>query len=248
MIIIGDGSTDGSDEIAKAFSDPRIRIICDSNNLGLACRLNQIAKSAKGQFLFRMDADDMMHPVRIERQLVVLQNAAVNTVVGSAAVEIDDQDRPQRVIKARGSSGGGYTARNAFLHPTVAAYTKWFQMNPYSEHPIFRRVQDAELWVRTAATSQFVTIDTPLLFYRRPQHISFDKYLWQGMALLKILSEPDSGSLLLRLRCSFYELAKLQLRFVEECCRLKKPYATRAREVDRNLISYEEVIARIIRE
>jgi len=216
LLLVDDGSTDSSIQIARSFSDPRIHHICDGRNIGLACRLNQISAEARGQFLFRMDGDDLMHPDRIQEQLKFLRAASENTVVGTAAIEIDEHSRPCRLLRSRGARAKGYQARRAFLHPTVAAPTSWFRQNRYSENPLFRRSQDAELWTRAAAHSNFVLIDVPLLFYRWVAGSSFDKHLWQAMALLKILSRPESGNRVMRLGHAMLELTKLQVRFLQE--------------------------------
>src|SRR5690349_21222431 len=62
LLLVDDGATDGSREIAQSFKDSRIRLVCDGANRGLAARLNQIAVLARGEYLFRMDADDIMLP------------------------------------------------------------------------------------------------------------------------------------------------------------------------------------------
>lgn len=215
LLLVDDESSDGSASIARSFADGRIRHIHDNRNMGLAWRLNQISTEARGRFLFRMDADDLMHPNRVAGQLEVLQVAPENTVVGSAAVEIDETDRPIRILRSRANGQEGYAARRAFLHPTVAARTAWFRSNRYSESPLFRRSQDAELWVRTAEDSRFVVLDAPLLFYRWVENHSFDKHLWQAMALLKILSRAEAGPRMVRFGYSAMELAKLQVRFMQ---------------------------------
>ena len=72
LILVDDGSTDGSLNIAKKITDKRVRIISDEKNKGLIFRLNQIASLAKGKYLARMDADDLMQPTRIEKQVEFL--------------------------------------------------------------------------------------------------------------------------------------------------------------------------------
>lgn len=214
LLLVNDASQDGSLEVARTFADPRIRIIDHRDNRGLGYRLNEITGAARGEYLFRMDADDVMHPERLERQWNVLRSAPSNTVVGTAAVELDEHGNLTRIIRSRGVRQGGYSARGAFIHPTVAARTAWFRENRYSEAPVFRRVQDAELWIRTAASSRFVLLEEPLLFYRRPGSLSFDKYLWQAMALVNLLAlSPVAGSSPSRFFHCALELLKLQVRF-----------------------------------
>lgn len=243
LILLNDGSSDGSLEVARSFTDPRIRLIDHRENCGLACRLNEIASAARGEYLFRMDADDVMHPARLERQLNVLRSAPANTVVGTAAIGLDENDHLTRIIRSYGARQGGYNARSAFIHPTVAARTAWFLENPYSEAPVFRRTQDAELWTRTAASSRFVLLEEPLLFYRSPGRSSFDKYLWQGLALVTILANsPKAGSVPFRLFHCALELIKVQIRFA--CHVLRTPWPAPAGQTHENpdLVEYRRIL------
>jgi len=57
LILINDGSDDGSEQLVKKIEDPRVRIIDDGKNLGLPARLNQIIAESAGELLARMDAD-----------------------------------------------------------------------------------------------------------------------------------------------------------------------------------------------
>src|SRR5258708_1982955 len=65
LILLNDGSKDASLSIARRYlCRPNTTLVDDGLNLGLAPRLNQIAAIARGQYLARMDADDLMHPER----------------------------------------------------------------------------------------------------------------------------------------------------------------------------------------
>src|SRR5258707_4901962 len=58
VIIVDDGSTDGSDEILRRFQDPRVHL-SSRENRGLAESLNEALRSARGEFVARQDADDI---------------------------------------------------------------------------------------------------------------------------------------------------------------------------------------------
>src|SRR3954468_15780628 len=75
LILCDDGSTDISLEIARSVRDARVRVLSDGKNVGLPCRLNQIAAVARGEMLARMDADDLMHPNRIAAQVALLDRS-----------------------------------------------------------------------------------------------------------------------------------------------------------------------------
>ena len=69
LILLNDGSTDKSLEIANNINDNRVKVISDGVNRGLVYRLNQSPSLVNGQFIARMDGDDMMHPQRLEKQM-----------------------------------------------------------------------------------------------------------------------------------------------------------------------------------
>ncbi len=69
FLIINDGSTDDSLDILSKFSDRRIRIESNDCNRGLIYTLNRGVELAQGQYIARMDSDDIAHPKRLELQM-----------------------------------------------------------------------------------------------------------------------------------------------------------------------------------
>ncbi len=70
--IIDDGSTDGSREILMQQTDPRIKIYFNVTNLGIANSLNQYLTKINTEYIFRMDADDICMPYRMEKQIAFM--------------------------------------------------------------------------------------------------------------------------------------------------------------------------------
>jgi len=68
LIILNDGSTDDTQSIVEGYADARIRLINKSNS-GVASTLNLGLKEAKGEFIWRHDADDISLPTKLERQM-----------------------------------------------------------------------------------------------------------------------------------------------------------------------------------
>ena len=73
IIIVDDGSTDGTLQILKSFNDQRINLIARENR-GLISTLNECVALSTGAYIARMDADDICRPMRIERQVKYLEN------------------------------------------------------------------------------------------------------------------------------------------------------------------------------
>lgn len=159
LLLINDGCTDSSPEIAQQYSktDERIKYISDGKNRGLVYRLNESVQVAKGFYYARMDADDIMAIDRIETQVMYLEQHPDVDIVGSSAMIIDDKNNIIRSSDMSDISTG-------FIHPTVCGRTDWFRKNKYNEK--CHRCQDCELWLRTARSSKFYNISRPLLFYR----------------------------------------------------------------------------------
>lgn len=166
LILIDDGSTDDSLEIAQAVEDPRVTVLSDGENRGISFRLNQIARTARGKYVARMDADDIMHPERLALQVQYLEANPNVDVVGSAAYTIDGGNNLTgvRSLEELDLRPASVLSRGLFIHPSVTGRAAWFLDNPYDES--FLGSEDHELWRRTCETSTFGKLRRPLLFYR----------------------------------------------------------------------------------
>ncbi len=88
FIIINDGSIDKSSEIIKEYSDPRIKLI-EHENQGLARSLNKGIRMSNGEYIARMDSDDISFPTRLDKQVHFLLDNPDYVVVGSKAIIIE---------------------------------------------------------------------------------------------------------------------------------------------------------------
>lgn len=168
LFLVDDGSTDRSLEIAQAVRDPRVNVVSDGCNRTLAPRLNQISWMASAPLLARMDADDLMHPTRLEKQVAYLKKKPEVDVVGTAVVSVDATLRPRGKggVVFHHSTPLSISLRGLFIHPSVTGRTSWFRQNPYCEDDWAVRAEDYELWLRTSRYSVFGHIPEQLLFYR----------------------------------------------------------------------------------
>ncbi len=75
LLLFDDGSEDDATEIAKGFAvrDSRIRIVA-RERVGIVEALQRACAKARGEFIARMDGDDVSHPARFERQLTLMRS------------------------------------------------------------------------------------------------------------------------------------------------------------------------------
>lgn len=179
LILLDDGSTDSSLDIAKKYAslDARITVLSDGLNKKLPIRLNELIEKSKYDYIARMDADDIMHPSRIERQVKFLLDNSEYDLVSSGIISIDAKDkisgyRSVELIKT------DFTDKNfPIAHPSVMARKSWYLRNKYD---LFSpRSQDYELWNRAYRKNDFRAAVVPdlLLFYREEGNLSSDKLL-----------------------------------------------------------------------
>ena len=136
LILVDDGSSDNSLEVAQEFAlkDARIRVICDGRNKKLPYRLNQLVVESKGEFIARMDADDVMHPERLEKQLAFLENNKNFDLVSSGLISINNfnQVKGYRCVSELYSDFNVPKLSYPIVHPSVMARKSWYLRNQYS--------------------------------------------------------------------------------------------------------------------
>ena len=192
LILVDDGSTDRSLEIAQSFVDPRIRIISDGYNRRLPYRLNQIINEAKYDLIARMDADDLMAVDRLEKQVKVLnENPEIDLVVTSLysignkneilgkRIFSNHQMQPKEILQ-------GLTN---LLHPSLLARKAWCQRNLYQIDNCL--AEDYELWLSAAIKNDFnyLVMQEPLYFYREVENVKKEKMVRGYNTQIKVIKK-----------------------------------------------------------
>lgn len=191
LIVLDDGSTDASVEIARAFAatDPRITVQHDGQNRGLVFRLNQMPTLTTAPLLARMDADDLMHPERLARQVEVFARRSELDVLGTAAYAIDQSSEPYgfKAAPPIPEDAAGFLAASPLIHPSVMLRRAWLAQHPYDA--CYERAEDYELWWRTQSHTVFMNLPEPLLFYRERGLPYRGKYRRSSQARRRLLRQ-----------------------------------------------------------
>src|ERR1700722_13846695 len=90
LLLCDDGSTDGSLALARSIQDKRVVVWTDGQRKGLAARLNECIDRARGQFMARMDADDVSYPERLQKQIEFLASHQEIDLVGCQMLIFSD--------------------------------------------------------------------------------------------------------------------------------------------------------------
>lgn len=167
-LIIDDGSTDSTRDIIRSYDDERIVLI--ENKHDFIGSLNLGLETARGKYIARMDADDMMHVDRMKIQYIIMEeypdivicgtwmnnfglNLQANNIVGTVSGLIENP-----ILK--------FMKGNFLYHPTVMIRTAFLREHAL-KYEKYLYAEDFKLWTEVAKLSgQFYIENQPLLYYR----------------------------------------------------------------------------------
>ena len=172
FIIVDDGSADGSAAIIREYArrDARIRSLRMDSNQGISNALNQGIAAARGEFIARMDSDDVSLPQRFQTQLDYLRAHPDVGVLGSAMQTVDENLAHQAVWKYPVPHSmivyRMLTNSSGFGHPsTMTRRSLLSDVGGYKAAP--GGAEDLDLWMRLASRTRFANLPDTLLLYRR---------------------------------------------------------------------------------
>lgn len=174
LIIVDDGSTDGTVEYLKRIDDKRVKLIILGENHGLIYARTQAFATARADYIALMDADDIAHPRRLEEQHNLLKNGQVD-VCGTRYQTLDmgnNRLRKRTSYVRDADLKALMTIYCPICNPTVSFKTKLLEISGYQEK--FRHAEDYAFWTALAAAGcLFEIIPMHLLTYRiHPQQVS----------------------------------------------------------------------------
>lgn len=164
LIIIDDGSTDGTADIIKKFIDPRIKFIFKEVNQGVSIATNEGFRLAKGKYIARMDGDDISIKERFEKQVSILENNPKIFICGSFVQYLGGTNKivvhketHQEIITELLISCSICMGVSMFRRKELAQY--FYDENKNSG-------EDYDFWTKVAWLGEFHNIPEVLLMYR----------------------------------------------------------------------------------
>lgn len=174
IIVIDDRSSDSSWEIIQALAqeDARILAVRNEENLRLIKTLNKGIQLSRGQYIARMDADDISVPSRIGKQVLYLQEHKEVDMVATCASYISEKG----YSLGRLNFHGCYDAVSAafvtifdcpFLHPSIVIKGELLRDVGYPDQPETYHIEDYALWMQLIrAGHRLEIIPERLMSYR----------------------------------------------------------------------------------
>lgn len=190
LIIINDGSTDGTGEIAQSFTDSRVRYF-EQNNIGLAATLNRGIGLSRGAYIARQDADDISKPERFAKQVAYMEMHPDCGLIGTWA-DLSREGESANVVLMHQSDSTlikiDLLFSNPFVHSSIMMRKKCIEeLGGYAEDFSRQPPEDFELWSRFARRYELANIPEPLVIYREVSGSlsrSPDSHYWEHIVTI----------------------------------------------------------------
>lgn len=165
FLIIDDASTDKTVAVIKTYDDSRIQLIQKPENSGYSNSLNFGLKIAKGEYIARMDGDDISLPERFAKQVTFL-DANVEVVMCGSWFNMIDSDAVKKLPEDHDAIKLTLLRRNCIAHPSVMMRKKILDKFNISYNVTREPAEDYDLWVRLLLFGKLHNLQEALLDYR----------------------------------------------------------------------------------
>ena len=179
FIVVNDGSTDSSSHILEKYrsKDNRVRVI-NKNNTGLASSLNKGLIEAKGEWIARLDADDICEKNRLQLQYEFACFHSDAVLIGSGFYQIDENSDViyTRLYPTQHQALLNRLRKNKAFFPHSSAFFNTKTVLSLSGYrPRITRSEDYDLWLRLSEVGRLYSINKPLVRVRiHQEQISLD--------------------------------------------------------------------------
>lgn len=167
FIIINDGSTDETQNILNSFSDQRIKIIHSEQHKGVALQKMELLKHAKAKLINFIDADDLIHQLKFEKQLKYLKNNPEIGLLGTSTIVINESGIKIKKLKIAASSERIKSImlfRNYFINSSVIFRNHL--LDDFNPENLFDFEEDYLFWWHIIKKSNAYNLNEYLTFYR----------------------------------------------------------------------------------
>ncbi|BBU30146.1 hypothetical protein BTHE68_38800 [Burkholderia sp. THE68] len=147
ILVLDDASTDSTLDLVRGLNDPRIRLFPLENNVGRPANANRAFNLCRGEYIARIDHDDIAEPERLSKQAAFLDANPDVTVVGSQIRHFGEEDMTSEFplddanIKARFVTGAAYIA-----NPSTVFRRDFVQQHELRYDPNLDVVDDLGFW------------------------------------------------------------------------------------------------------
>lgn len=166
FIIINDGSTDETAKIILEYNDNRIIFINNQENIGYTPILNQGIKIAKGEYIARMDSDDISLPDRLKKQIEFLDKNQNIGICGTWYKTFGYEENEIKWSLTHNEIKINLLFQNVLGHPTVMFRKNLFKEYNLEYNTSYMPAEDYELWSRATEYFEFANIPEFLFLYR----------------------------------------------------------------------------------
>ena len=192
LIIIDDASTDHSLQIVEYYrrQDTRILAIRSSMRRGVAKTLNIGLRAAGGDFIARIDADDLWLPEKLEQQVKVFNSDPELLLLGTAKILIDQNGdviygKSDWPVYSYGDIRNNILKKNLFSHSSVMFRKSVLTVAGYYNED-YKNSEDYEYWIRIITRGKTEILRESLVQYRlHPEMISWQKRRQQKFFVIK---------------------------------------------------------------
>ncbi len=166
LLVIDDGSTDDTPTLLTRQTDPRLRVLTNPTNLGLTASLNRGLAEASGEFIARMDGDDISLPARLAAQRAYLQRHPSVAACGSWVQTFGARQELWRFPVRPDDLRAELLFENVLAHGSVMLRRAALQAHDLRYDETLVRAQDYDLWARLARHAPLTNLPRPLVRYR----------------------------------------------------------------------------------
>lgn len=191
LLIVDDCSTDDTETVVSAYTDPRIRYMRNEHNMGAALTRNRALREANGRYIAFLDADDLWLPEKLERQLAFMQQNGYAFTYHNYT-EIDEQSKPLGVFVS-GKRKVGKWAMRSCCWPGCLSVLYDAQVIGRIQIPDIRKNNDSAMWLQAIQKADCHLMPETLAQYRRRTGSITPTNVWQKIGWHYILFRKGAG-------------------------------------------------------